>query len=91
MFNVSFIGTCMKRDSTLKLTSRSVGCNRIFWIFCMKSVELVMCDSNFPVRDCSVCARKRDKLSGSVCANNRSEWDCLVLLVVRIVLMGEDM
>jgi len=42
------------------------------------------------VRDCSVCARKRDKLSGSVCANNRSEWDCLVLLVVRIVLVGED-
>jgi len=42
MFNVSFIGTCMKRDSTLKLTSRSVGRNRIFWIFCMKSVELVM-------------------------------------------------
>jgi len=25
----------------------------------MKSVELVMCDSNFPVRGCSVCARKR--------------------------------
>jgi len=28
----------------------------------MKSVELVMCDSNFPVRGCSICARKRDKL-----------------------------
>ena len=25
MFNVSFIGTCVKRDSTSKLTSRSVG------------------------------------------------------------------
>ena len=32
MFNVSFIGTCVKRDSTLKLT-RSVGRSRIFWIF----------------------------------------------------------
>jgi len=30
----------------------------------MKSVELVMelCDSDFPVKGCSVCARKRDKL-----------------------------
>ena len=26
------------------------------------SVELVMCDLNFPVRGCSICARKRDKL-----------------------------
>ena len=33
MFNVSFIGTCVKRDSTSKLTSRSVGRSRIFWIF----------------------------------------------------------
>ena len=38
-----------------KFTSRSMGRSRIFWIFCMKSVELVMCDSDFPVRDCSVC------------------------------------
>ena len=30
MFNVSFIGTCMKRGSTSKLTSRSVGRSRIF-------------------------------------------------------------
>jgi len=47
MFNVSFIGTCVKRDSTSKLTSRSVGRSRIFWIFFIKSVELVMCDSIF--------------------------------------------
>jgi len=59
MFNVSFIGTCVKRDSTSKFTSRSVRRSQIFRIFCMKSVELVMCDSNFPVRECSVCARKR--------------------------------
>jgi len=62
MFNVSFIGTCVKRDSTSKLTSKSVGRSRIFWIFHMKSVELFMYDSNFLVRSCSVCARKRDKL-----------------------------
>ena len=61
MFNVSFIGTYVKRNSTLKLT-RSVGRNQIFWIFFIKSVELVMCDSDFPVRGCSVCARKWDKL-----------------------------
>ena len=42
MFNVSFIGICVKRDSTSKLTSRSVGRNRIFWTFYMKSVELIM-------------------------------------------------
>ena len=30
MFNVSFIGTCVKRDSTSKLTNKSVGHNRIF-------------------------------------------------------------
>ena len=30
MFNVSFIGTCMKRGSTSKLTSRSVGRSLIF-------------------------------------------------------------
>ena len=39
MFNVSFIGTCVKRDSTSKFTSRSVGRSWIFWIFCMKYVE----------------------------------------------------
>ena len=57
MFNVSFIGTCVQRVSTLKLTSRSIGRSRIFWIFCMKSVELVMCDSDFPVRDSSLPLR----------------------------------
>jgi len=67
MFNVYFIGTCLKRDSTSKLTSRSVGHSQIFWIFCMKSVELVTCDSDFPVRDYSVCARKRDKLYVGEC------------------------
>ena len=30
IFNVFFIGTCVNRDSTSKLTSRSVGRNRIF-------------------------------------------------------------
>ena len=49
-------------NSTAKLTSKSVECSRIFWIFCMKFVELVMCDSDFSVRSCSVCARKWDKL-----------------------------
>ena len=71
MFNVSFIGTCVKRDSTSKLTSRSVRRRRIFLIiigfFCIKSVELVMCDSDFSVRNCSVCARKRDKLYVGEC------------------------
>ena len=67
MFIVSFIGTCVKKDSTSKLTSKSVGRSRIFWIFCMKSVELVMCDSDFPMRDCSVCARKRNKLYVGKC------------------------
>jgi len=52
MFNVSFIETCVKRDSTSKLRSRSVSRNRFF---CMKFVELVMCDSDFLVRSCSVC------------------------------------
>ena len=33
----------------------------------MKSVALVICDSFFPVRDCSVCARKRDKLYVGEC------------------------
>jgi len=42
IFNVSFIGICVKRDSTSKLTSNSVGRSRIFLIFCMKSVELCM-------------------------------------------------
>ena len=51
MFNVSFIGACMKRDSPSKFTSRSVERSRIFWIFCTKSVELVMCDSDFPMRE----------------------------------------
>ena len=37
MFNVSFIETCVKRNSTLKLINRSVGRSWIFWIFCMKS------------------------------------------------------
>jgi len=57
----------MKRDSMLKLTSKSVG-HRIFWILCIKSIELVMCNLNFPVRDCSICARKRDIscMSGTV-------------------------
>ena len=55
IFNESFIGTCVKRDSTSKLTSRSTGHSRIFWIFYMKSVQLVMCDSDFPVRGYSVC------------------------------------
>ena len=41
MFNVSFIGTCVKRDSTSKLTSRSVGRSRIFWIFFIKYVGYV--------------------------------------------------
>jgi len=62
MFNVSFIGICVKRNSTSKYTSRSVGHIRIFWIFCMKFIELVMCDSDFSIKGCSVCARKRDKL-----------------------------
>ena len=34
----------------------------------MKSVELVMCDSDFSMRGCSVCARKRDKLYGEYMA-----------------------
>ena len=70
MFNVFwivFIGTCVKRDSTSKLTSRSVGRSRIFWIFFIKFVELVMCDSDFSVRNCSVCASKRDKLYVGEC------------------------
>ena len=45
MFNMSFIGICVKRNSTLKLSSRSVGRSRIF---CMKSIEFVMYDSDFP-------------------------------------------
>jgi len=52
----------VKRDSTSKLTGRFMGRSRIFWIFCMKSVELITCDSDFLLRSCSVCARKRDKL-----------------------------
>ena len=50
---MSFIRTCVKRDST-KLTSRFVERSRIFWIFYMKSVELIMCDSDFSVTGCSV-------------------------------------
>jgi len=33
----------------------------------MKSVELVTYDSDFPVRGCSVCARKRNKLYVGEC------------------------
>ena len=40
---------------------------RFFWIFYMKSVQLVMCDSDFPVRGYSVCVRKRDKLYVEEC------------------------
>jgi len=75
---IFFIGTCVKRDTTSKLRSRSMGRSRIFCIFCMKSVELVSCDSDFPGRSCSVCTRKRgklyvgDKLYG---ADNPSEGD----------------
>jgi len=58
MFNVSFI----EKGFYSKFTSRFVKRNRIFWIFCMKSVESVMCDSDFPVRGCSIRARKWDKL-----------------------------
>ena len=87
MFNVSFIGICVKKDSTSKLTSRSVGRSRIF---CIKSVELVICDSDFPGRSCSVCARKRDKLYVG-------EW--IVIIGLRgclctfflVVLVGEDL
>jgi len=57
----------VKRDSTSKFISKSVGYSRIFWIFYIKSVELVMCDSDFPVRGCNVCARKRDKLYFGKC------------------------
>ena len=47
IFNVSFIGTYVKRNSTSKYTSKFVGCSRIFFIFCIKSIELVICDSDF--------------------------------------------
>ena len=58
----------------------------------MKSVELIICDSNFPVKGCSVCAKKRDKLSGNIWRYNWSKWDLVcVLLVIRIVLVGEDL
>ena len=33
----------------------------------MKSIELVMCDSDFPVTGCFICARKRDKLYVEKC------------------------
>ena len=33
----------------------------------MKSVQLVMCDSDFPVRGYSVCVGKRDKLYVGEC------------------------
>ena len=66
MFNVSFIGTCMKKDSMSKLTSRFVGRSRIFWIFYMKSIKLVTCDSDFPGY-CSVYVRKQDKLYVGKC------------------------
>jgi len=61
MSSVSLIGTCVKRDSTSKLTNMSVGCNRIFWIFCMKSIELIICVLDFPMRHCSSFARKRER------------------------------
>jgi len=67
MFTVSFIGTCVKRDSTSKLTSRSVGRSWIFCLDLLKSIELIMCDSNFPVKGCNVCARKRDKVYVGEC------------------------
>ena len=80
----------LKRDSMSKFTSWFVERNRIFWIFCMKSVELVMCDSDFPVRGCSVRARKWDKLYvGEYGANNRSGM--FGLCTFGIVLVGEDM
>ena len=64
---MSFIGSCVKRDSTSKFTNRSVERSRIFWIFCTKSIELVRCDSDIPVKGCSVCAVKRDKLYVGEC------------------------
>ena len=74
MFNVSFTGTCviiLRRN-----LQASVRRNRIFWIFCMKSVELVVWfDEGFPVKGCSICARKRDKLYVGECmADNRDIW-----------------
>ena len=33
MFNVSLIGTCVKRDSTSKLTSRCVGVHNRFFFY----------------------------------------------------------
>ena len=65
MFNVSFIGIYVKRDSTSKFTSRSVGRNRIFWTFYMKSIELVMW-FGFSSQG-SVWAWKRDKLYVGEC------------------------
>jgi len=87
---IFFIGTCVKRDTTSKLRStdfiqkmqkirlRPWDVVGFFCIFCMKSVELVICDSDFPGRSCSVCTRKQgklyvgDKLYG---ADNPSEGD----------------
>jgi len=60
--SVSLIGTYVKRDSTLKLTSMSAGCNRIFWIFWLKSIELMMCVLDFTIRGFSSLARKRERL-----------------------------
>ena len=86
MFNVSFIGTCVKRDSMLKLISRFVEFRRT------KSIELIMCDMDFPVRGCSVCIRKRDKLYGELYGvDNLRETFGLCTFVVRIVLVGEDL
>jgi len=86
MFNVSFIGICVKRDSTSKLTSRSVGRSRTF---CMKSVELVMCDSDFSMRDCTVCVRKRDKLYVEECMALTIGMSGIFDLLL-IVLAGKD-
>jgi len=76
MFNVFFIGICMKKDNTSKLTSKSVGRSRIFWIFCMKSVELVMCDSDFSVRVVTfVLGSEISCMSGMCSADNWFEGD----------------
>jgi len=76
MFNVSFIRTCVKRDSTSKLTSRSVGFPVVgfFGFFCMKSVELVMCDSDFLMRGYSVLGSGISCMLGSVTARFMKRW-----------------
>jgi len=42
-------------------SSPSPDCNR-GWIFCIESVELVMCDSVYLMKGCSYWAKKREKL-----------------------------